>query len=72
VRTNREETAIVIRVNHGEPLHPVIALLTPDYDRLPGEIDTADRDQGGEYRRHVVETVLPTRPLDLNELLATA
>jgi putative nucleotidyltransferase with HDIG domain len=72
VRTNREETGIVIRVNQGEPLHPVIAMLTPGYDRLPGEVDTSERDQAGEYHRHVVETLLPTMPLDLNSLLAPA
>jgi putative nucleotidyltransferase with HDIG domain len=72
VRTNQEETGIVVRVNHGEPLHPVIALLTPEYDRLPGEIDTSERDHSGEYRRHVVETLMPSSPLDLNELFATA
>ena len=72
VRTNREETGIVIRVNQGEPLHPVIAMLTPRYDRLPGEVDTSERDQSGEYCRHVVETLLPTMPLDLNSLLAPA
>jgi putative nucleotidyltransferase with HDIG domain len=72
VRTNREETGIVIRVSHGEPLHPVIALITPEYDRLPGEIDTSARDHSGDYQRHVVETVAPTRTLDLNSLLATA
>jgi putative nucleotidyltransferase with HDIG domain len=72
IRTNRDETGIVVRTNHGEPLHPVIAMLTEEYERLPGEIDTSERDQTGEYRRHVVETLLPTRPLDLNELFATA
>jgi putative nucleotidyltransferase with HDIG domain len=72
VRTSREETGIVIRTNHGEPLHPVIALLTPGYDRLPVEIDTSRRDGAGQYERHVVETVTPAKPLDLTELLATA
>ena len=72
VRTNRDETGIVIRTNQGEPLHPVIAMLTPNYDRLPGEVDTSERDQSGEYVRHVVETLSPTMPLDLNSLLAPA
>ena len=72
VRTSREETGIVIRTNHGEPLHPVIALLTSGYDRLPGEIDTSARDASGQYVRHVLETMRPSRTLDLTELLATA
>jgi putative nucleotidyltransferase with HDIG domain len=72
VRTSREEMGIVIRTNHGEPLHPVIARLTPEYVRLPGEIDTSERDHAGEYRRHVVETLVPTRPLDLNLLFAAS
>ena len=59
-------------MNQGEPLHPVIALLTSGYDRLPGEIDTSERDTSGEYVRHVIETMRPSRPLDLTELLATA
>ena len=71
VRTSREETGIVIRTNHGEPLHPVIALLTSGYERLPGEIDTSARDCRASTR-HVVETLRPSRALDLTELLATA
>jgi HD-GYP domain-containing protein (c-di-GMP phosphodiesterase class II) len=70
VRTNRDETGIVIRTTNGEPLHPVIATLTPAYERLPGQIDTSERDSSGAYIRHVVETVVPAHPLDLNELLA--
>jgi putative nucleotidyltransferase with HDIG domain len=72
VRTDREEMGIVVRPNHGEPLHPVIAMLTADYERLLGEIDTSERDPGGDYRRHVVERVVPVRPVDLNTLFATA
>jgi hypothetical protein len=70
VRTSRDETGIVIRTRNGEPLHPVIAMLTPSYERLPGEVDTSERDSSGAYIRHVVETVVPAHPLDLNELLA--
>jgi putative nucleotidyltransferase with HDIG domain len=70
VKTNRDETGIVIRTTNGEPLHPVIAMLTPGYERRPGEIDTSARDSSGAYIRHVVETVVPPHPLNLNELLA--
>lgn len=71
VRTDRDELGIVIRTNGSEPLHPVIALLGADYERLPGEIDTSRRTAAGDYERHVVETLRPTAPLDLTQLLAS-
>jgi putative nucleotidyltransferase with HDIG domain len=71
VRTDRDEMGIIIRTNHGEPLHPVMARLTADFERLPGEIDTSQRDDAGDYQRHVTETIVPPRPLDLNLLLAS-
>ena len=60
VRTSRDEMGVVVRTVPGEPLHPVVALMTPD--RLPqpgGEIDTSRRETGGTYERHLVETLLP-------------
>ena len=72
VRTSRDELAIVIRTNHGEPLHPVIALLGADHERLPGEIDTRERDGSGAYLRHVVETLRPFAGLDIAALLDAA
>ena len=42
-----------------EPLHPVIALVSADFSRLPGDIDTSARDSLGSYARHIVETIRP-------------
>ena len=47
VRTDRDELGVVIRTTQGEPLHPVIALLSADYERLPGDVDTSARDHTG-------------------------
>lgn len=70
VRTNRDETGVVIATNDSEPLHPTIALVAPDYGRIPGDIDTSLRDGSGAYARHIVETVRPPRALDLSSFLA--
>lgn len=70
VRTDRDEIGVVIRTNPAEPLHPVIALIGAEHRRMPGEIDTSRRDHAGAYERHVVETLRPPAPLDLNEFLA--
>jgi putative nucleotidyltransferase with HDIG domain len=72
VRTDRDEIGVVVRTNPSEPLHPVIALLGVDYRRTPGEIDTSRRDSSGTYERHVIETLRPSAPLDLNEFLAAS
>lgn len=72
VRTDRDEVGVVIRTNPSEPLHPVIALIGAEHRRLPGEIDTSRRDYSGAYERHVVETLRPPAPLDLNEFLAAS
>lgn len=71
VRTSRDEMAVVVRTVPGEPLHPVVALMTPD--RLPqsgGEIDTSRRDTGGTYERHIVETLLPPDGFSVVDFLA--
>jgi len=72
VRTDRDEVGVVIRTNPSEPLHPVIAPLGAEHKRLPGEIDTSLRNHAGIYERHVVETLRPPAPLDLNEFLAAS
>jgi putative nucleotidyltransferase with HDIG domain len=72
VRTDRDELGIVIRTNPSEPLHPVIALLGADYQRVPGEVDTSRRTVSGGYERHVVETLRPAADLNLNEFLAAS
>lgn len=56
VRTDREETGVVVRTSEREPLHPVIELLEPTAGI---RVDTAERGPDGAYLRHVVET-LPT------------
>lgn len=65
VRTSQGETGVVIATNASEPLHPVIALVAPDFGRLPGDVDTSRRDSSGSYARHVVETMRPPEGLDL-------
>ena len=72
VRTDHDELAIVVRTNHGEPLHPVVAPLTAGFERRDGEIDTSLRDRAGRYRRHIAGTVTPPRVLDLTRLLPAA
>jgi putative nucleotidyltransferase with HDIG domain len=70
VRTDRDEVGVVVRTNPSEPLHPVIALLGAEHQRVGPEIDTSRRDHTGSYERHVVETLRPPAQLDLNEFLA--
>ncbi len=72
VRTDRDETGVVVATNPNEPLHPVIALLSGDLQRLPGDVDTSVRDGSGEYARHVVETIRPPDGLDLTRVLDAA
>ena len=72
VRTDRDEIGVVVRTNAAEPLHPVIALMGADRERLPGEIDTSRRLLSGEYERHVIETLRPQEGLDLNRFLAAS
>jgi putative nucleotidyltransferase with HDIG domain len=66
VRTSRDETGVVIATNRAEPLHPLIALVAPDFGRLPGNVDTSLRDSSGSYARHIVETIRPPEGLDLS------
>jgi putative nucleotidyltransferase with HDIG domain len=72
VRTDRDELGLVIRTNDGEPLHPVIALIGPAYERLPGDVDTSTRDGAGVYSRHLIETIRPPEGLDVTSLLAAS
>jgi putative nucleotidyltransferase with HDIG domain len=69
VRTDREELGIVVRTNDGDPLHPIIALVSSDHERL-GDIDTSARDDSGAYARHLVATIRPPEGLDVTALLA--
>ena len=72
VRTDRDEVGVVVRTISGEPLHPVIALMGAERERLAGDIDTSRRLLSGQYERHVVETLRPMEGLDLTTFLATA
>jgi hypothetical protein len=69
VRTDRDEVGVVVKTTAGEPLHPIIALIGADQQRLADEIDTSRRLLSGQYERHVVETLRPTEGLDLNQFL---
>ena len=59
VRTSRGETAVVVRTNARDPLHPVVALAGEGSSGPRGEIDLSTRDAAGAYERHVVETLMP-------------
>jgi putative nucleotidyltransferase with HDIG domain len=72
VRTDRDEIGVVVRTNAAEPLHPVIALIGAERERMPGEIDTSQRMLSGQYERHVIETLRPQEGLDLNQFLAAS
>ena len=56
----------------GEPLHPTIALITPQYQRLDGFVNTSQRDMEGSYVRHVVETLMPSPDFDVTTFLAAS
>ncbi len=72
VRTDRDEVGVVVRTTAGEPLHPVIALIGADHERVPGEIDTSRRMLSGQYERHVVETLRPPDRLDITPFLVAS
>jgi len=73
VRTNRDETGVVIRTNPKDPMHPVLGLVSDDLERLLGEVDTSVRNSSGVYERQVVGT-LPQREqgVDLTKLLPSS
>ena len=62
VRTSQGEVGVVVRTNPADPLHPVIAVTGTGLRSSSGEIDTSVRTAAGEYERHIVETLMPTRP----------
>jgi putative nucleotidyltransferase with HDIG domain len=72
IRTDRDEIGVVVRTNTNEPLHPVIAIIGAEYERMPGEIDMSIRSGAGQYERHVVETLRPHEALDLTQFLAAS
>ncbi|HEX2456543.1 MAG TPA: HD domain-containing phosphohydrolase [Vicinamibacterales bacterium] len=72
VRTDRNEMGVVVGTNIGEPLHPTIALITPQFKRLDGSVNTSERDHSGTYVRHVVETLMPSPQFDVTEFFAAS
>lgn len=72
VRTSRDELGIVIRTNHGDPLHPTVALVDATLEGPRGEINLSARDSAGTYERHIVETLVPQVPLDVTKFLPIA
>jgi putative nucleotidyltransferase with HDIG domain len=69
VRTDRNETGVVVRTNHGDPLHPVVALADDALTTPCGQIDTAERDGSGAYGRHILATVRPPAGFDVGAFL---
>lgn len=70
VRTSLAQLAVVVRTNPGDPLHPVVVPVDEALHRMTDEIDTSLRDEGGDYRCHVLETVRPQdESFDVREFL---
>jgi putative nucleotidyltransferase with HDIG domain len=59
VRTSRGEVGVVTRTAESDPLHPIVAVLDADLDGVRAVVDTRERDSGGAYERHIVETLAP-------------
>jgi putative nucleotidyltransferase with HDIG domain len=73
VRTSCDELGVVVRTNPSDPLHPVLGLITDDFERLLGEVDTSVRDREGAYERQIVSTLPPREhALDLTKLLPSS
>jgi len=72
VRTDRNELGVVVRTNHGDPLHPVLALADEALDGPVGHLDTAARDASGAYERHVRATVRPPAGFNAGAFLGTS
>jgi putative nucleotidyltransferase with HDIG domain len=73
VRTNREETGIVVRTNPQDPLHPVLSLVDQNFEESLGEVDTCLRDGSGAYERQIIETLSSRgHRLDLTRILTTS
>jgi putative nucleotidyltransferase with HDIG domain len=72
VRTTRHELGLVVGINQGEPLHPVIRVL----DQLTYEptefVNTAARDAAGAYERHIKQTLPVPEGLDVRPMLSAA
>jgi len=73
VRTSWDHLAVVTRTNPRDPLHPVVVPVDDGLNRMGDEFDTAVRDDDGQYRCHVLETVRPmVDTFDVREFLPAA
>jgi hypothetical protein len=72
VRTSGGDMGVVLAVNAGDPLHPVIALVDDGFTDSRGEVDTSARDEAGAYRQHIVETLPPPEHFDVRRFLPAA
>lgn len=73
VRTSWDHLGVVVRTNANDPLHPVVVPVDDGLNRMGDELDTAVRDDEGNYRCHVLETVRPTvETFDVREFLPAA
>ena len=72
VRTNRNELGLVVETNRREPLHPVLSLVDEETYRPAGRVDTAERESGGGYARHITQSMPAPDGLDLRDFLEPA
>jgi putative nucleotidyltransferase with HDIG domain len=70
VRTSRNELAVVVSTNAGDPLHPTVELADEHLQTPRGQVDTSTRDDAGEYERHVLATVRPPADFDARIFLS--
>jgi hypothetical protein len=71
VRTSRGETAVVVRTNSADPLHPLVALTDENLKGPITHADTASRDDSGSYERHIRETLRPPEGFDVAAFLSS-
>jgi putative nucleotidyltransferase with HDIG domain len=72
VRTSRDQLAVVVASNPGDPLHPVIALVDDPLSGPRDRIDTSERDRDGSYSHHILETLPPPEGFDVRLFLPSA
>jgi putative nucleotidyltransferase with HDIG domain len=72
VRTSRDELGVVIQTNPGDPLHPIITLAESGFAAPGAQMDTSARDGGGQYARHIVETLPAPDGFDIRQFLPSA
>ena len=72
VRTNRDETGVVVGTNRAEPLHPIVSLVDENVGGPGLRVDTSVRDASGEYERHILATEKPPDGMDVRKFLPAA